>query len=182
MPVCEEAIVVRDFKSLDGGWMEPYRIWPDPERAPFEPIPETVRGSLREARRCLSGGSFDASVAMSGKALEATVRHFHSGPEACQLMLGKGLAELHEKKVIDDRLFRWGKALQEHRNLAAHSSGVAHDRRDAQDLLDFALAICDQIFVWQAKYDAFMKRQNAKKNTLPPIRRRRMRRRQPSVG
>jgi hypothetical protein len=174
---------VREFNSVGGGWMEPYRIWPDPERAPFEPKPETVRTSLKQARRCLSGGSFDASVAMSGKALEALARHFPSGPDAGQLMLGKGLAELHEKKVIDDRLCQWGKALQEHRNLAAHASGAAYDRRDAQDLLDFALAICDQVFVWQAKYDAFMKRQEAKKNPSPPVRRNRLiRKRPPSVG
>jgi hypothetical protein len=164
-PVCSEAIVVRAFRAVfESRWMEPYRIWPDPERSPFEPIPEIVRASLAEARRCLSCGAYTASVAMSGRAFEAIARHFHTGPDASQLMLGKGLAELREKSVIDDRLFRWGKELHEHRNQAAHPSGASFARRDAQELLDFALAICDYVFVLQAKYEAFMKRKDAKQN------------------
>jgi hypothetical protein len=155
-PACKEGIVLRQFKGPSDGWMEPYRIWPDPERPPFEPIPETVRSSLQEAKRCLSCGAYTASVAMTGRALEAIARHFHIGPDPNRLMLGPGLGELHEKKVIDDRLFEWGKELHENRNLAAHASGASFARMDAQDLLDFALAICDYVFVLQAKYEAFM--------------------------
>src|ERR1035437_6306947 len=174
-PTCREGIVVRQFrKPLEDGWMEPYRIWADPERCPFEPIPESVRSSLQEARRCLSCGAYTASVAMTGRALEAIARHFHAGPDPSRLMLGPGLNELHERKVIDDRLLQWGKELHEHRNLAAHASDASFARRDAQDLLDFALAICDYAFILQAKYEAFMKRKNAKQDP-PSLRPRRKR-------
>lgn len=164
---CKEAIVLRQFrKPLEDAWMEPYRVWPDPERSPFEPIPENVRSSMQEARRCLSCGAYTASVAMTGRALEAVARHFHVGSDPSHLMLGPGLNELHERKVIDDRLFQWGKELHEHRNLAAHASGTSFGRMDAQDLLDFTLAICDYVFVLHAKYEGFMNRKNAKQN--PP--------------
>jgi hypothetical protein len=37
---CREAIVVRQFRAaVETMWMGPYRIWPDPKRPPFEPIP-----------------------------------------------------------------------------------------------------------------------------------------------
>ncbi len=166
-PYCKEATVLRQFQMLNNDWMEPYRIWPDPDRSPFEPIPETVRSSLQEARRCLSSGAYTASVAMTGRALEAIARHFHPGPDPSHLMLGPGLVELHDKKIIDDRLFQWGKELHEHRNLAAHASGRTFTRIDAQDLLDFALAICDYVFILQAKYEAFMSRKSGKPNRQP---------------
>lgn len=176
-PTCQEAVVVRELRApLEARWLEAYRVWPDPERSPFEQIPDPVRESLREARRCLSCGAYVASVAMAGRALEAIARHFHSGPDASHLTLAKGLNELHENKVIDNRLFQWGKELHEHRNQAAHPSGAKFARRDAQDLLDFAYAICDYVFILQAKYDAFMTRKDVQQKPPPaPSRRKRNR-------
>jgi hypothetical protein len=80
---------------------------------------------------------------MTGRALEAVARHFHASSEADRLMLGRGLDQLHKSGVIDNRLHEWGKELQQNRNLAAHATSTMFDRRDAEDLFDFAIAICE---------------------------------------
>jgi len=36
--------------------------------------------------------------------------------------------------------------------LAAHASGITFDKADAEDLYDFAAAICEYVFVLQEKY------------------------------
>jgi hypothetical protein len=95
---------------------------------------------------------------MSGRALEAIARHFHNGPHPEKLYLFAGITELHDNKIIDERLFAWSKELHEHRNLASHASGTQFSREDAEDLFDFAIAICEYIFVVQRKYDAFVQR------------------------
>jgi hypothetical protein len=128
-------------------------------------IPTLIRESLLEASICLSAGAYTASVAMSGRALEAIARHFHKGTNGEKLLLAAGLRELHDTKVIDDRLSAWGKELHEHRNLAAHASGLIFSKVDAVDLFDFAVAICEYVFVVQAKYEAFVQRKEIRSAT-----------------
>ena len=122
-------------------------------------IPRSVSVSLDEARGCLSSGFYTSSVVMSGRALEAIARHLQVfGPGGNRLMLGRGLRQLHESGKIDDRLFEWGKELQEHRNLAAHATDHVFEQEDAQDLFEFVNAICEYLFVLQDRYDRFIKR------------------------
>lgn len=49
-------------------------------------------------------------------------------------------------------------ALREHGNIGAHPSEEKISKEDARDLLDFATAICDYIFVLTKKFDNFMER------------------------
>jgi hypothetical protein len=161
-PSCNDPVVGREEllhtdDSQPGMWSEVKRVWPNPESGLDASIPRTVRVSLEEACRCLSAGTYTASVVMSGRALEAVARHFHLG-EKNRLMLAKGLDELHENKKIDERLYLWGKELHEHRNLAAHASDKTFSREDAEDLYEFVNAICDYLFVLQDRYDRFMRR------------------------
>jgi hypothetical protein len=155
-----------DFgENPDVTWSVAKRVWPNPE-SPLDPsIPKSVQVSLNEARSCLSGGNYTASVVMSGRALEAVARHLHVGGKADRLMLAKGLEELHTNKKIDERLYQWGKELHEHRNLAAHASDRTFSREDAEDLFEFVNAICDYLFVLQDRYDRFVVR----KNTHPEV-------------
>jgi hypothetical protein len=99
---------------------------------------------------------------MTGRALEAVARHFHACSDADRLMLGRGLDELHKSGVIDNRLYEWGKELQKNRNLAAHATSMMFDRDDAQDLIDFAIAICEYVFVLTERFRQFKKRQAKK--------------------
>ncbi|MGC9970263.1 MAG: DUF4145 domain-containing protein [Bryobacteraceae bacterium] len=133
-------------------------MWPDPELGLQSCIPQDIRECVEEAHRCLFAGSSTASVAMTGRATEAIARHFLTKDNPGNLMLAAGLRKLYEEEVIDQRLYTWGKELHEHRNLAAHASGATFSHVDAQDLFDFAMAICDYVFVLQDKYERFMER------------------------
>jgi hypothetical protein len=82
-------------------------------------------------------------------------RHFATKKDT----LFEGLKELHERQIIDARLYQWGDELRKHRNLAAHASDAQFAFNDAKDLYDFATAICDYVFVLTAKFESFQKRQ-----------------------
>ena len=73
--------------------------------------------------------------------------------------LFEGLKELHDRGIIDARLYGWGDELRKNRNLAAHASGAKFNLVDAKDLYDFSSAICDYVFVLTAKFEGFKKRQ-----------------------
>lgn len=82
-------------------------------------------------------------------------------------MLAQGLEELHKGQIIDTRLYEWGKELQKSRNLAAHATDQIFERNDAEDLLDFAIAICEYMFVLTQKFEEFKRRQaNKQQSTL----------------
>lgn len=146
-------------------WSDPKRVWPRPLANLSSSIPQKIAESLSEAQKCLAATAYTASVAMTGRALEAIGRHFHTKGEDRWLMLAEGLEELHKNKIIDDRLYEWGKALHENRNLAAHASDQVFDRDDAEDLFNFAVAICEYVFVLSEKFADFKERQSNKKKS-----------------
>jgi hypothetical protein len=76
--------------------------------------------------------------------------------------LFKGLKELHDRQIIDSRIYSWGDELRKHRNIAAHASDVKFTKTDATDLYDFAVAICEYVFVLTKKFEAFQSRQTKK--------------------
>ena len=91
---------------------------------------------------------------MTGRALEGLVRHF-TNP---QMYLGPGIKELHKVGIIDKRLLNWATALHLDRNDAAHSSGQTFSADDAENLLAFATAICEYVFVFAERFQEFQKR------------------------
>ena len=143
---------------LGGGYIDldelPSRLWPFPEKYLSREIPEIIRGSLEEARRCFKAGAHSACAVMAGRALEGLCRHFGTA----KTYLGPGIKELHDREIIDARLFAWAQELQKARNLSAHASGQRVSKEDARDLLDFVEAIGDYVFVLTTKFDAYMAR------------------------
>jgi len=168
-PACARAVVARDEVIQSGQfdepdvWSDPVRMWPEPDTDIPASIPALIRTSLAEANLCLRGGAFTGSVLMTGRALEAMCHHF----ETKSPTLTQGLKELLDRDIIDKRLFQWSEALRVSRNLAAHATDehFAHD--DAEDLFNFATAICDYVFVLNEKFALFMKRKQPKKNPPP---------------
>jgi hypothetical protein len=156
----------RRGKSAISTWSDAERVWPGVQTTLSKVIPSSIRDSLAEATKCLEHGGYTASVAMTGRALEAVARHFHKGGKEKHLMLGKGLEELHANKIIDERLYLWSKELHEHRNLAAHATEAFFTKDDAEDLFNFAVAICEYVFVISTKYESFVRRKENKKLTL----------------
>ena len=91
---------------------------------------------------------------MCGRALESICSEHNTKNK----FLAGGLKELLDNQIIDKRIYEWGEALREHRNIGAHATGGKISKKDAKDLLDFANAICDYVFVLTNKFKDFMKR------------------------
>lgn len=155
-PNCDQALVAGQSESfdLDADWEEPVRIWPSPDKHLSSIIPEIVRTSLEEANKCFKATAFSACAVMCGRALEGICRHYKTKSE----YLAGGLKELHEKEVIDGRLITWSNALRFSRNIGAHATGDTVSKDEARDLLLFANAICEYVFVLSAQFEQFMRR------------------------
>lgn len=159
-PVCNNALLGGSDYDQTGpdtfDWSDPNRLWPQQETYIGWEIPPICRKSLVEARMCYKAKAYSACAVMSGRTLEGVCQH-HSTKDK---NLAKGLEELKNRGVIDERLYQWGDALRKHRNIGAHATEDEILKEDAQDLLDFAQAICDYVFVLNAKFNRFTERQD----------------------
>ena len=151
-PVCKNSLFAGSYEHED----TLSRLWPAPDKY-YYALPEIVRLSIEEARRSFKGRAYIACAVMCGRVLEAVCHEFKTKNK----MLAGGLKELLEKGVIDKRIYEWGEALRKHRNIGAHASTDKISKQDAADLLNFADAICDYVFVLAGKFEAFMKRQTS---------------------
>ena len=102
---------------------------------------------------------------MCGRAIEALCKERIKKKQT----LEKGLKELKDKVIIDNRLFEWGEALRHRRNIGAHATGEDVSAEDAADLLDFSIAICDYVYVLSAKYEKFKQREELDKLIKSPV-------------
>lgn len=157
-PSCRYPLITRqDYQGPDSwdddNWSHASRVWPMPDREAHKSVPPIVQISLDEAHRCRRAGAHTACAVMCGRALEGICVHFKM-----KNALAKGLLELQERGLIDERLLKWGEQLRKHRNIAAHASEEKISREDATDLLDFVTAIVEYIFVLTARFEAFMER------------------------
>ncbi|NVM55776.1 MAG: DUF4145 domain-containing protein [Candidatus Helarchaeota archaeon] len=162
-PVCKNGILAEQEVYIIGE--DKYqlslaeRVWPEPEKYLDLSIPDLVRSSLEEAKKCYKAKANSACAVMCGKMLESICSEYKTKNK----FLGGGLKELLDKKVIDKKIYLWGEELRKHRNIGAHVRGEKISREDARDLLDFASAICDYIFVLSNRFENFMKRKEKSK-------------------
>jgi hypothetical protein len=136
-------------------WGELTRQWPVQETEIDWEIPEIARISLIEAKVCFKAKAFSACAVMCGRTIEGVCKHHD--PKTRNL--ANGLKKLKDDGVIDSRLYEWGEALRNHRNLGAHATTVKVSKDDARDLLDFSIAICEYVFVLNEKFQRFQARQ-----------------------
>lgn len=163
-PVCHSSLLCiqerfqtgRDTWELD----DAARLWPEPDNHLSRSIPVEVRASLEEARKCYKASAFCSCAVMCGRAIEVICVQYSE-----EKTLYEGLKKLKEEGIIDGRLLEWSDSLRHERNLGAHASGSETTRDDARDLLDFATAICEYVYVLSKKYDEYQerKRKAAKK-------------------
>ena len=161
--VCKTALVAgQDLIQTDfneWAWADASRLWPQPTGHLHFSIPRLARVSLQEAKKCFSAQAYAASVVMCGRAIEAVCVEHKTKAKT----LAAGLRELRDRKIIDQRLFDWGDALRAQRNIGAHATEEDISHEDARDVLDFAVAICEYVFVLSEKYEEFQARQRKKK-------------------
>ena len=139
-------------------YTKPIRLWPNPSKNLDWRIPTSVRQSIEEARKCFSAKAYSACAVMCGRSIEALCKEHGSK----KWQLAQGLKELKDKGIIDGRLFEWGEALRNRRNIGAHASDENISREDASDILDFTIAICEYVYVLTQKYEEFKKREKKK--------------------
>ncbi len=138
-------------------WGAALRQWPAPETEIDWSIPEIARNSLIEAKMCFKANAYSAAAVMCGRTIEGVCKHH----DAKIKTLAAGLKKLRDDGIIDDRIYGWGEALREHRNLGAHATTKKVAKEDARDLLDFSIAICEYVFVLNEKFQRFQQRQVA---------------------
>jgi hypothetical protein len=143
-------------------WSDAVRVFPSPPKT-FESsrIPNVVKASLIEADRSLQANANLAACVMLGRALEALCRDVLKDSISLgdkKLMLGEGIKQLRNHKIIDERLFEWGLKLQQHRNLAAHPEDVTITSEDATDLQSFIYAIVEYVYDLTDRHEEFKRR------------------------
>jgi hypothetical protein len=161
-PACNGAVLAMqtDQNPPDASqysWGAVCREWPSPQKSLSQAIPEGVRKNIEEAQKCLRAGAYNACAVMCGRALESVAHAFGTKKK----VLVGGLQDLRDAGVIDRRLYEWGDALRNERNIAAHASSTDITKTDATDLIEFTNAICEYVFVLTARFDKFMERKKS---------------------
>ena len=166
------------YDSDEDRWSDVVRIYPKPSKV-FSSyrIPKVVKDSLNEADRSMQAGANIAACVMLGRALEALCRDILDSVPATpptttapatpakpkkKIMLGEGIKQLRDRKVIDDRLYDWSQQLQAFRNLAAHPEDISISRHDAEDLQTFVNAIVEYVYDLADRYEEFKSRVDAR--------------------
>ena len=161
-PVCHRTMVGDSYPVQIGFDKWEYtklsRLWPNPSKNLDRSIPTSVRQSIEEAQKCLGAKAYSACAVMCGRSIEAVCKEH--GTKGRQL--DQGLKELKDNGIIDGRLFEWGEALRNRRNIGAHASDEDISREDASDVIDFTIAICEYVYVLTQKYEEFKKREKKK--------------------
>jgi HEPN domain-containing protein len=159
-PTCDSALLgfTEIAQTADGewDWYRPTRLWPKPTEPLPHIIPREARKALKDAKKCLDCGVNSAAAVMAGRAIEAMCKE-----KVGAKTLAKGLEKMKDQGLIDEKIWNWGDALRKERNLGAHASGTEVSKEDAEDILDFATAIFEYVYVLAAKYDDYMERKGA---------------------
>lgn len=153
-----------DCESRETPWSEIVRIYPVPPRdLQGYQIPEPVLVSIREADKCLQVGANIAACAMLGRALEAVCRDILG----IEVMLDKGVSQLKDKEIIDNRLFNWSQQVKLFRNDTAHPDRAVNyvSSDDAKDLQSFVYAIVEYVYILTARYDEFLERKKRREKS-----------------
>lgn len=159
-PACKSAIfggfdqIQTDYD--ESGWGEPKRLWPDSQEHLDVALPPLVRKALEDAKRCYQAQVYPACAVMCGRAIEAVCFEKTGQKKSLQT----GLKRLRDNKEIEDRLYEWGDILRKERNIGAHANEEATTKEDARDILDFAFAICEYVYVLSEKYKNFIRRKH----------------------
>ena len=143
-------------------WSDFIRVHPSPLRSfNSNRIPPVLTDSLEEANKALQAGAPVAACAMYGRALEALCRDVlgkKKNKPDYKVMLGKGIEELRDESIIDERLFNWSQEMHAFRNMAAHPDQISVSRDDVEDLRVFVYAIIEFVYDLTDRYEEFMAR------------------------
>ena len=156
-PKCEGALLTGQSFDPPNDLGPAERLWPSPLRAlPYE-APAVLRKDFEEAQRCFARGDYTASAIMTRRFLEGLAVELGATKRD---LFGK-LNELKQAGRIEGQLYDWATALRLVGNDAAHDVSRRVSRQDAEDVISFAEALADYVYIFQARYDTFNKRREA---------------------
>ncbi|MFJ9057185.1 DUF4145 domain-containing protein [Streptomyces sp. NPDC102409] len=165
-------VVEEDYgEGWDG---EPGVLWPYQQRPLSLHVPEDLRRTHEEGRRCFSAKAYTATAVMVRRTLEAVCvdQGMVDNKRGRPRPLFEMLEEMRDQGKIDGRLFEWAHELRSLGNQGAHYSGISVTREDAADGLALAEALLDYLYVLHAQFNRFkQRRQDAQEkqraHTLP---------------
>jgi len=160
-PKCDSVLLgLSEIERNDEGhWVfhSASRCWPEPsDNSVHHAIPREVRKALKDAQKCFKAEVYSATAVMCGRAIEIICKE-KTGAKT----IAKGLEKMKAQGNIDEKIFTWADALRKERNLGAHATGYDTKKEDAKDILAFAVAICDYVYVLTEQYNEYMSRKNA---------------------
>lgn len=150
----------------DGWDGEPGVLWPEQQRPLSLHVPEDLRRTHSEGRRCFSAKAYTATAVMVRRTLEAVCIDQGMVGEASgrPKPLFKMLEEMRDQGKIDGRLFEWAHELRSLGNQGAHYSSTSVTREDAADALALAEALLDYLYVLHAQFNTFKRRRQDARN------------------
>lgn len=173
-PKCGSPLLGHSELELDtraewyGGEGEPdylsaERVWPMPQSNISNlsnDIPEDVRKAISDGQRCYEAKVYSAAAVMCGKAIESICKDKADPRKSMHVNLQK----MKDEDIIDEKILKWAEVLREEGNLGAHATGHVTKEQDAKDILAFAIAISDYVYVLSEKYNEYMcRRESIKK-------------------
>ena len=166
---CKEVFLTKcEYYEIPGEVVVPQTdlitIYPTPRDFDESLLPATAAWPYREAARSYQAGLYYSCVIMCRKCLEAIC--YENG--LTKQSLKARLDSLHEKGLIDAKLFTWATGLRLVGNDAAHDVHLLIDVNDAKDSLEFIEALFLYLFSLDLRFQEFQKRrQVAKSATIP---------------
>lgn len=142
-------------------WDPPTTLYPEAKADLGLAVPRDIAAAYGEARSSFDAGAFTACAIMCRKVLEGTCKSLLGKDMPSNL--AKGLEALQKLGLIDPTLLEWSTQLRIVGNEAAHDTTVTVDRADADDVLVFSEALVEYIFTYKQRFEAFKKRQDARK-------------------
>ncbi|MFY1625472.1 DUF4145 domain-containing protein [Micromonospora sp. WMMD735] len=132
----------------------PHVWWPEVDRPLSAAIPQDLRDTHLEARKCFHATAYSATAAMVRKTIEMMCGD--QGLSRGRLV--DRLQKLSERGIVDARMVEWMQSLRSLGNNAVHAGGSVA-KADARDALDLAEAILDYVYVFAKKFKDFEARQ-----------------------
>jgi uncharacterized protein (UPF0332 family) len=157
-PSCKEPIFCQAYNQSEDfsewHWGTAERLWPVPsDRQLPAAIPLIAAKDIKDAQKCLHHGIYSAAVVLCGRALEYLIRE-----KTEEKMIARGLKALVDSGIIDKKLYEWADALREERNLGTHATGQEVTKENAEDILDFTIAIYNYVYTLTNKYEQYKAR------------------------
>ena len=155
---CEECltpyVLLQDLSQIgatEWEWNTPVRQYPAQRQFAWS-IPSGIRNALLEASANLDDRRWSSAAVQARRAVEM----LRGDKSAVGRNLQKRLEWLRDQGHISRDVYEWSDAVRDVGNEGAHEAKV--DRRDAEDAVEFAITVCELVYVMPARLERHQKR------------------------